>query len=179
MSDILSSLLAGRPVPLASWFAEPVDAREAQAWLLRIRQRLGTSAQASRFGLQLAALIAHYWTGREVGAEFATLFATPLEPVERAMLQLCYGQLLLSRKCRGAWAFLDAGFEQAAHFLEADEYFQVLRRHDILRRLPLAPRPSVPEGLQALLTEGEIIRQLEGEGTRRLPTGQKHRDTVG
>ena len=97
---------------------------------------------------------------------------------QRAMLELCFGQLLIARKCRSAWLHLDRGFALAAHLLEPEEYFSVLKRHELLRQLPVAPGASEGASLEALLNEARVIARLRGPASRPDLRGPRHRDTV-
>ena len=94
------------------------------------------------------------------------------------MLEMVYGQLLLSRRQWPALQHLDRGFSLAAGYLEATDYFLLVRRHDLLRHIPLADAPVVPHGLQALLAEAAVIRQLQGTAGRH-PCSVSHHDTLG
>jgi len=108
------------------------------------------------------------------------MLATPAESCERAMLELCYGQLLIARKTEAAWQHLDSGFQFAAHILQPEDYFIVLQRHERLRALVLSPRPTRPMRLDELLTEAGVILRLagSGRGTHWRAKGRKHHDTI-
>ncbi len=96
----------------------------------------------------------------------------------RAQLELCYGQLLMARKRRSAWQYLNAGFELAANLLHPEDYFIVLGRHACLRHLPLCEQGVKPAGLEDLLCEAAVIARLRGPGTRHRFDDPRHRDTV-
>lgn len=181
-SDILPVLLSGQRVSLASWFAGPLTREQAKAWLPRVqyRLRIAVSERQNACAVRLAELIVRYWLGDNVDVAHRNMLATPGERRERAMLELCYGQLLIARKTETAWQHLDNGFQHAAHILQPEDYFIVLRRHELLRALVLSPRPSKPMQLDELLTEASVIRRLEGlrRGTHRLAKGRKHHDTI-
>ena len=74
--------------------------------------------------------------------------------------------------------YLDSGFELAAHLLEPEEYFLVLKRHELLRRLQLMPTPSKAAGLDELLTEARVIQRLKGRESYTLPHNPGHLDTL-
>ena len=139
-ADVLSNLLAGRLNSLATWFAEPMSPEQAEACLPDIRRqaRMGACAGACWFDLRLAELIVAFWRGHDIEADYRNLSALAAEQRQQAVLRLCYGQLLLARRCETAWHYLDDGFRLAANLLDADEYFQVLKRHDLLHGLPLS-----------------------------------------
>ncbi|MDE2089269.1 MAG: hypothetical protein KGJ12_04550, partial [Gammaproteobacteria bacterium] len=83
---------------------------------------------------------------------------------DQALVELVYGQLLMSRKLYGAMEHLTAGFARAANLFAPDEYFSVLKRHALLGHLSLSERPSAPQDLASLLTEAAVIRRLETRG---------------
>ena len=178
-ADILPLLLYGQTVSLASWFAEPLSGSQADAWLPRIQRRTQAAIVDGRdaFMIRLTDLIVQYWRGQEIEAGHKNLLTLAVTPRDRAMLELVVGQLLIARKSGRAWRHLDAVFEQAAHLLEPEEYFQVLKRHELLRLLPLSPNRVTPAGLDELLTEAKVIGRLKGRGTRSRPAGPKHQDT--
>ena len=179
-ADILSFLLSGQAVSLATWFAAPLQPQQAEAWLPRIQRRAQASLTQGQpwFAVRLAELIVRYWTGHEVDAVHKNLLALINEPLERSMLELCYGQLLIARKREPAWQHLERGFALAAHLLEPEDYFLVLKRHELLRRLVLTGRPSRPMKLHELLTEARVIDRLRGRGTHSKPGGPRHQDTI-
>ena len=77
-----------------------------------------------------------------------------------------------------ATAFRSNGFELAAHLLEPEEYFLVLKRHELLRHLQLMPTPSKAAGLDELLTEARVIQRLKGRESHTLPHNPGHLDTL-
>ena len=178
--DILPYLLSGQTVSLATWFAGPLQPQQAGAWLPRIQRQVQVSLAGGQAGftVQLAELIARYWIGQDVDAGHKILLAVLNETRERAMLELCYGQLLIARKRETAWQHLERGFGLAAHLLEPEDYFLVLKRHELLRCLALSALPSRPMGLHELLTEARVIGRLRGRGTRSVPAGPRHQDTL-
>ncbi len=86
----------------------------------------------------------------------------------RALAELVYGQLLLSRKLTGAFDHLGAGFSLAGPMMMAEDYLNVRRRHALLRRLELASTPASPHSLDALLVEAAVIVKLEGRSMPRF-----------
>jgi hypothetical protein len=180
--DTLPVLLSGQRVSLASWFASPLSRQQAETWLPKIRRRAQNALNGAQDGsaVPLAELIVQYWLGRDVGAIYQNRRALAGGHRERAMLELCYGQLLMACKIDIAWQHLDRGFELAAHILQPEDYFLVLKRHERLRALALSAQPSKPMHLDELLAEAAVIQQLKGagRGTHRLTSGQTHLDTV-
>ena len=182
-SDTLPVLLSGQMASLASWYASPLTRQQAEAWLPKIRRRTQTSVSEGQdwYAVQLAELVVRYWHGYDIDAAYQNMLALLRARRERAMLELCYGQLLIARKNNMAWQYLDSGFEQAAHILHPQDYFLVLKRHELLRALVLSARPSKPMRLDELLTEARIIQRLKGtagRGTHRRTEGRTHHDTL-
>ncbi len=157
---------------LSEWYAEPLDEHQAQAMLSEAHNR---QRQAHRQRRQCGAcpfheLVAGFWLGRSTEALYDRLVRTDQDPRRRALAELIGGQLLMSRRLQGAMEHLRNGFFLAAPYLRAAEYFQVLKRHDLLALLPLLQRPAPPQGLESLLREAQVIRQLQGP-RRGLPAG--------
>ena len=178
--EVLSQLVVGGQAGLASWFAVPLTVEQAQAALSEVRHSLrgGRAAQQRLFTMRLAEIILRYWAGYDIEPNYRTLLALLNEQRERALLDLCYGQLLISRKQESAWRHLDKGFTAAVHLLEPEDYFTVLKRHQLLRQLPLGSLPSEAAPLAALLAEARVIARLRGLGGRRDMPAPKHNDTV-
>lgn len=180
--DSLPVLLSGQEVSLASWFASPLTRRQAESRLPAIQRRVHTSLSKGQNGcaIRLAELIVRYWRGDDVDVAYQNMLALPGECRERAMLELCYGQLLIARKICMAWQYLDSGFQLAAHMLNPEDYFLVLKRHERLRALVLSARPSTPMRLDELLTEASVIQRLggAGRGTHQQIEGRMHYDTI-
>lgn len=178
--DRLRRLAAGSEVSLASWLATPIEAGQAQALLAEVRLRLrhGPLEANERFGLDLTALICGYWAGRDIQASYQNLAALPVTARERALLELCCGQLFIARRYEPAWRHLDRGFQMATHLLGAQDYFLVLKRHQLLRQLPLATTPKAAAALEALLEEARVIARLKAAGNPPRPADGRHRDTL-
>jgi len=180
--DTLPVLLSGQTASLASWFASPLTRQQAEVWLPKIRRQLQACVSEGHDGcaVRLAELVVRYWHGYNIEATYHNMLALLRGRRERAMLELCYGQLLIARKTDRAWQHLDNGFELAAHILLPEDYFHVLKRHELLRALVLSARPSKPMRLDELLTEARVIQRLKGtaRGTHRHTEGRTHHDTV-
>ena len=128
--------MEGGSVSLASWFAAPLTVDQAQVSLSEVRQRLrtGRCTPAGAFNIRLGEIVFRFWAGQDVEPDYGNCLAMAEDDRQRAMLELCFGQLLIARKCRSAWLHLDRGFALAAHLLEPEEYFSVLKRHELLRQ---------------------------------------------
>jgi len=167
--EVLNRLLQGDPLSLADWFAAPVGVEPARAAAANIQQQLLTRRNESQrlFQWRLAEIIARYWAGHDIEAGVKNFSAILRDRREQALLALCYGQLRLARKWAPAWEHLDRGFELAAHLLEPEDYFRVLKRHDLLRQLVLGAAPLAAAPLEVLLDEARIIARLKGARQRR------------
>ena len=177
--ETLQKLISGQTVSLASWLAEPVSQQRAQACLPGLhRLQASVSGGYRSFPGRLAEFVVRYWCGHDLEATYWNLLALHGERREQAQLKLCYGQLLMACKSQPAWDHLDSGFELAAHLLEPEEYFLVLNRHEILRRLQLRPMPEKPASLDELLTEARVIQRLNGRANYPPPQKPGHLDTL-
>ncbi|HHH46532.1 MAG TPA: hypothetical protein ENK53_05910 [Thiotrichales bacterium] len=137
------------PWPLTGWYAVPLAPDEARRRLAnREPDHAGTDAG-------LRDQILGFWAEGPQRLHFAPLLATA-QGKELALLHLVQGQLLMSVRLAGAMPLLDEGFRAAAPFLDPRDYFTLLRRHELLRRLPLEDRPRTPAGLEALLVEARL-----------------------
>jgi len=171
--------LAERQVSLAAWYGEPLASGYAEHLYAETEKALMQRLCAGLpvFQLQLIQLLCHYWMELSVALEYLQLTALASGKRDRALLELVYGQLLLSRRRKPALQHLDHGFRLATDYLEATDYFLLVRRHDLLRYLPLSEADAAPQGLHSLLAEAGVIRQLQGAGpsTRSMA----HYDTLG
>ncbi len=179
----LSRLLSDDELSLADWYGEPLPADLADAWAERLQRPPSRACpDAARcFRERLAELVARYWSGRDAAMSYRSLAVAAEPGFERALLELCYGQLLLARKLAAASGHLERGFALAAHLLAPDDYFRVMKRHHTLSVLVLSDRPAEPCGLQALLREARVIERLLGPGARGIsgpPRGHRQ-DTLG
>jgi hypothetical protein len=178
--EVLSQLVEHGQAGLASWFGVPLTVEHAQAALAAARQgfRHVRAAQHGLFTARLADLIFRYWAGYDIEANYRNFLALLGDEREYALLELCYGQLLMACKQEPAWRHLDKGFAAAAHLLEPEDYFTVLKRHELLRQLPLAALPSEAAPLEALLAEARVISRLRGAAVHPDMRPSKHTDTV-
>jgi hypothetical protein len=175
-----AGLLAGRPqLSLAGWYANIIAPQQAAVLLAAAQSQWQVRLCAGRsgFGPRLQQLICHFWLGGGIDLEYASLAAAAGNDCERALLELVCGQLLISGKLRRALPHLQAGFSLAAEYLEAADYFHLVRRHELLRYIALRETPAPARNLEALLAEAAVIERLRvGEGRR---DGHTHHDTVG
>lgn len=166
---------------LGHWYAEPLERAAAAELGEQARRALQQACLngSDSFPARLQHFVAGFWLGHSGEAGHATLVATTGDTGRRALLDLVYGQLLVSCKLDGAQAWLDSGFARAAHLLSARDYFRVMKRHALLRHLVLGKNASEPLGLDALLEEARIIRCLtDGRGNGSDPL-HSPKDTLG
>lgn len=176
--DVSRLLQPDADLPRVAWYAAPLPpeaAADLHAQARQAEQRALTSG-SQPLAPRLAELVAGFWLGRAVALDYRSLVAT-LPAESQALVELIYGQLLISRKLAGALEHLDRGFVLAVPQLAPGEYFTLLRRHETLRALPLGATASAPQTLADLLTEARVIRRLQPAARR--PSVHPHDDTLG
>lgn len=148
---------------LARWYATPLDHDTARALLDHAQQReaLRVRHGKSCYTCRLQRMIAHYWLGKEVDEEFRALTQRLHNTAHgRILAELIYGQLLMSQRRNGAMAALDHAFYAARHLLTPSDYFVLLKRNNLLRRLPLATEGQKGLFLDELLTTSAVIERM-------------------
>jgi len=178
----LLHLLSENVLSLADWYGDPLDTGQADQWAkqLQSRSRNLRSPVQARFRDRLAELVARYWSARDAEMSYHSLAAAANDDFERALLELCYGQLLMARKQKAARKHLGAGFSLAAHLLSPDDYFRVMKRHQVLAVIPSSDFAAEPSALDVLLKEAGVIGELVGSDTQRnRKIVQKRCDTLG
>jgi hypothetical protein len=172
-------LLDGTGLELAAWYADPLPLREVRMLhelAVRMRQaclRRGESC----FRLEVLQLVCRYWLEMNAGLAYRQLASLARCDAEHALLELVYGQLLISRKLQAASWHLEYGFSLGARRLDSADYFTLVRRHERLGWLQLTETPAQPAPLQTLLNEAAVIAQLSG--SHRSAPVRAHYDTVG
>ena len=155
---------------LARWYAEPLNRDEAELLLALSRKR--EQELLKRHGSPLLSpllkLIALHWLGEPTEGHYHHLLSRKEKSVHAEILKpLIYGQLLMSRQQHSAMEYLDLAFAQARLLLRPEDYFAVMKRHQLLKQLPLGKSDSASLTLEALLaTAGVIERMKEGNGER-------------
>lgn len=174
-----ADLLRPQRPSLAAWYARPLAAGK----LARLQLAAAAGLQSrlckggSSFRPQLLQLVCCSLAGTDIEPGYRQLSATVHDARDTALLELVYGQLLISRKLRPAIKHLEQGFLRAARYLESGDYLRLLRRHDLLGNLVLTGTPADPQPLDALLSEAAVIRRLREHTGRRIQ--DTHHDTVG
>ncbi len=169
---------------LAHWFAEPRSPMEAQAQWDRAEHRHASCLRQGRRSLlpRLQQLCARYWLGQTIEADYQQLHAQCQRRHSRralALLELCYGQLLISRGQIDGLPHLREGFALARELLGATDYFIVHRRHQLLALLPDAQPPGKAQTLEQLLTTAGVIARMQQGWPRRGPYQHDPNDTYG
>ena len=171
-------LKPGRPA-LSGWYGDPMPPPAAQALLDRTERRLRSRlCHGGRcFPLNVLRMICRYWLPSDSALDYRQLSALARDDGDRALVELVYGQLLISGRRLTAREHLARGFSLAARLLDAADYFVLLQRHELLEFLPLSETPALAQDLGALLKQAAVIRRLR-DGERRH-VRNAHHDTVG
>jgi len=174
-----ATLLSARVPDPALWYGDPLSRQHASGLLraaqVELHNRLCRGE--SCFPLHILRLVCAYRMATGSRLEYEQLAALAREDNERALLELVYGQLLISCKRLPANRHLARGFLLAADFLAPAVYFRLLRRHELLGLLSLSDIPVPPLQLEALLREAAVIERLQQAGSVRHEN--THTDTVG
>jgi hypothetical protein len=173
--DLLKSV---RP-SLTGWYADPLTAPAARALLDRTQRRWRSSLcrGGCSFPLHVLRMICQHWLQSDSTLDYRQLSVLACDDRGRALVELVYGQLLISGKRLPARQHLARGFSLAARHLDTVDYFLLLRRHDLLAYLPLSGSPVVAQDLSSLLKESAVIARLQGN--ERRVHESPHRDTLG
>jgi hypothetical protein len=145
---------------LARWYAEPLSHTEAQKLLALSLQREQTLLKRSASSplSPLLKLIALHWLGEPTSAHYQHLTSRKEKSVHAEILKpLIYGQLLMSKQMEGTMGYLDDAYSQARLLLRSEDYFVVMKRHQILKSIPLSDEPAKGERLEGLLKIGGVI----------------------
>ena len=174
-----ATLLSARVPDPALWYGDPLGRRHAiglqRALQAELHARLCRGE--SCFPLHVLRLVCAFRTAADGRLEYEQLTVLARENTERALLELVYGQLLISRKLLPANRHLAKGFLLAADYLAPPAYFRLLRQHELLGLLRLSDIPAAPLKLEALLREAAVIERLQLAGSGRYEN--THTDTVG
>jgi hypothetical protein len=144
----------------------------------RMEQRLRHGGGTLCCRLQL--LRAKFWQGCDITGDIQGLQPIAARSAHgKALLELLYGQLMLSRRLAGGMRHLDRGFDLARNLLTASDYFTVMNRHRLLRQLPLSGTPSQAESLETMLISARVIERMNRGGIRRGSYSHDPKDTYG
>jgi hypothetical protein len=174
-----ADLLRPQQPSLAAWYAGPLTAGELAR--LQLAAAAGLKSRlckgGSSFRPQLLQLVCQSLAGTDIEPGYRQLSASVHATRDMVLLELVYGQLLISRKLQPATKPLEQGFMRAARYLDSGDYLRLLRRHELLGYLVLTDTPADPQPLDALLSEAAVIRRLRENTGRR--NENDHHDTVG
>ncbi len=155
---------------LTKWYANPQSIKEAQQNIARlnqhqqIRYRRGIGCRIC----QLQLLIAHFWLDADIKPEIETLLQQNQHQRRfNALINLVYGQLLISKRLNGAHHFLNEAFKLSSPLLTTENYFKIYHQHQLLKALPLNEKALPAEDLKTLITMAEVIL--------RFPQQKKHK----
>jgi hypothetical protein len=174
-----AGLLRGQRPPLAAWYGNPLPRDSATRLQVAAQRELQTRLCTGSpcFQLHVLQLVCQFRDQDGIRLEYEKMQMAAKDVFERALLELVFGQLLISCKKAGAHLHLADGFVLAANYLASADYFTLLRQHELLACLPLSEKPSLPQDLASLLAEAAIIRQLQGG--KCIQYSPTHLDTVG
>ncbi|MEF3193068.1 MAG: hypothetical protein K6346_02440 [Halothiobacillaceae bacterium] len=157
-------------IDLVGWHAYPIPTATAETRLAQLRT-------ATAWADRLEALRLRLMLGLPATMQREVLMAEADDDLQRAAVELITGQVMLARRLKGAWAWLDAAEKRLAHGLPGPGYLELLRRHAMLRTLPLFDQPKPMRPLKELLAIAAAISRLEG--IKRPNYAMDPRDTVG
>jgi hypothetical protein len=167
---------------LARWYADPLTLAQAQELLAlstRREQQL-LKCFATPHTPPLLRLIALHWLGEPTEGYYQHLISRRSGSVHAEILKpLIYGQLLMSKRISGATDYLDEAFHQARLLLRPQDYFVLMKRHQILKRIPLSDTATQGETLEQLLTTGKVIARMEESRGERPGFWHDPNDTYG
>lgn len=150
---------------LSQWHARPMKLDDAAAIQHQLEKRLHDRTDTSGKRLLLCRwMCARYWRDDFSRYDYE-LLEKQVGGSRRmhALLALCFGQLLMSRKRKGAFFYLDRGLRLADPLLRTEDYFTLYNRHQQLRALSLTEQGAAGSTLQALLNEAAVIEQLKSK----------------
>jgi hypothetical protein len=170
------------PHCLGRWYADPMTPEAARQLLAHSetqenrRKRHGGSTLCC----QLQRMVALFWLEHDIHDTYLMLRPAAARSAHgRILLELTYGQLLLSRRLRGGVTHLESGFRLAANLFAAGDYLAVMNRHRLLRQLPLSETAVAAEPLQALLTAARVIERMRQPDASRPAYRHDPKDTYG
>ena len=169
---------------LAQWFATPFSISEAEALWQQAEQRHAARLREGRSSLlpRLQQLGARFWLGQSIEADYQQLraqFQRRHNPRALALLELCVGQLFISRGLKEGLPHLQRGFALARELFAAIDYFIVHQRHQLLAQLPLTIHPGPAQDLPQLLNTARVIIRMKQTQPQRGPYQHDPNDTYG
>lgn len=147
---------------LADWHADPLDSltRENYTKSIQALRRQPVTDKQTQAYARIAEILISHSTHDKVPYDIQLMLETETEPQYIALANLVYGQLLMSRKLKGAYAQLQKGLHLASPLIDNKSYFAILKRHTILNYLLTGEQPAPVASLDQLVNEALIIRKL-------------------
>lgn len=177
----LALLLAGAPASLAEWFATPLTADAARTLQKQAQQTIQHALRHGEpvFPVQVLEMLCRGHSGVDTAELYQAQLRSAASDYESALLELAYGQLLASFKRPAALQHLAAGFRLAAPLVSSQEYFRLLRRHEMLATLVYSGVADRALDLPDLLAEAAVIARLRQGDRSRSRSPSEHLDTLG
>ena len=166
---------------LTTWYAEPLTAEQAKQRSQRAYQKQVECVVAQLHHdstpYVVDELVSAFWLGKDYHHVYNRLLKTHADTELHGLLTLVLGQLLLSRKLHGAHETLQRALQVLNPYLSAKDYLELMRRHELLRVLPLSETAQPAAGLAQLENEAGVIQKLKGK--HRTQTAHSRKDTLG
>ncbi|MGK0674138.1 MAG: hypothetical protein ABWU16_05700 [Halothiobacillaceae bacterium] len=140
---------------LSAWHATPISPDEANTRLAQ----LGT---ATAWDDRLEVLRLRLMLGLPADMQQEVLFNEATDDSQRAAVELITGQVMLARRLKGAWDWLNETEKRLAHRLPGPGYLALLRRHATLRALTLFDQPKAIRPLEELLAIAVATARFKG-----------------
>lgn len=166
---------------LSRWYAPVLSREQAETQLRRAQRDRRRALRYGRRGLAayLRLMIARHALDIGTVADYrAARSAAGSNRRAQALVELIYGQLLISRRQIGAMAYLDRGFALARQRFAAPDYFLLRKRHGLLRRLPAVSGTRLPVSLRDLIAEALLIAHFAPVSMNTTPPSDPT-DTLG
>jgi hypothetical protein len=170
------------PLPLHRWYVEALSPVQAEQWLhqLRASRRSISADRGARLSVWIREVTARCALSMPIELHYRDMKEAAVSRREQALVELVYGQALISQRLRAGLSHLDAGLRLAHDIIATADYFTLVKRHELLSELPLGDDPAPPQGLSALLVEAGVIRRLKAARTDARRYIIPHRaDTLG
>ncbi len=143
---------------LDRWYGDPLSSSEADRLA---RSVVGNSV--NRLTGQLIRLRLNHYLGESIEGEYRALIHAAASRSGRAhaLVELLYGQLLISGHQLGAIAPLRRAERLTSRLLAPRRWIALVERHDALSHLPLQPVARRAQPLEELMAEANVIVRLK------------------
>ena len=170
------------PRSLGLWYADPLSPERAAELLALSEERENRKKRQGGNPLlsRIQRMLANFWLGGDIHDSYQMLKPSAARSAHgKALLELIYGQLLLSRRIAAGLPHLDKGFRLATPLFSAGDYLEVMNRHRLLRQLPLTDEAGMAESLEMMLTASRVIERMRQSGNSRPAYRHDPKDTYG